>query len=269
MLNEIFRESFMKMALYAGLFTGTVCSFLGVLVVLRRIVFISLALAQFSSLGLAVAAYFEKEPVVCSLLFTVLGVFVVSPVRKAQRIPRDSIVGLGFAASWALSILFLSKAAHGDAEMMMLMKGNILGTTPADLKVILFVMGPVLLLHILFFKELLYVSFDPDMARTQGMDSAKWNFLFNLTLGVTVAVSMKLAGVLLTFAFLLFPAVASLLLSDRIKVNIAVAVALSLVASFAGLILSYIMDFPTGPMIVMVLAAIFVVARIWSAIRGG
>lgn len=263
-LQEIFRETFMMLALGSSLAIGAVCSWLGLLVVLRRIVFVGVALAQFSSLGLAVAAYFQLDYLTFSLLFTVLGVIVIAPGGLARKLPPDSMVGIGFAFAWAFSVLVLSKAAHGDAELLTLMKGNILGTTPQDLATLSVVLGPVLLVHILFFKEFLYVSFDPDMAQTQRVPVRFWNTLFYLTLGVTIAFSMKLAGVLLTFSYFLFPAAFSLLVAQRVKVNLAISVAVSLAASFAGVVFSYVADLPTGPTIVAVLSAFFAAAWVYA-----
>jgi ABC-type Mn2+/Zn2+ transport system permease subunit len=266
-LHDMLRESFMMLALGSSILIGTACSFMGLLVILRRIIFVSVALAQFSSLGLAIAAYFQGDYLTCSLVCTVVGVIVVTPRGASRTLPPDAMVAAGFAFAWAASILVLSKAAHGDAELLTLMKGNILGATAHDLSTLAMVIGPILLIHVFFFKEFLYVSFDPDTARTQGMAVRFWSFLFTLTLGITIAYSMKLAGVLLTFAYFLFPPAASLLVTRTIRANLALSVIVSLLSSFAGVVISFVWDLPTGPAIVAVLSGFFALSWCWSALR--
>ncbi|MHC9540108.1 MAG: metal ABC transporter permease [Vulcanimicrobiota bacterium] len=255
---EVFNESFMQIALIASVIIGVTTSYIGVLVVLRRIIFVGIALAHFSSLGIAVAAYFHQDMMTFSLVFTALGVVIMAPRDYAKRIPSDAVIGVGLASCWALSILFLSKADHGDAEMLTLMRGNILGATPWDIHILCWVLGSVLLLHCVFSKEFLFISFDAEAAQASGMKTSLWNFLFYLSLGVSIAVSIKLAGVLLTFSYLLFPAVVSMLLSEKIKTTIVISVAVSLCASVFGLVASFLLDFPTAPAIVTVLFIFFI-----------
>jgi ABC-type Mn2+/Zn2+ transport system permease subunit len=233
---------------------------------LRRIIFVGIALAQFSSLGLAVAAYFQQDYLIFSLLFTIAGVVLMAPGGLQKKIPPASIVGVGFAFAWALSILVLSKAAHGDADLLTLMKGNILGATLQDIQALALVLLPLFLIHMIFFKEFLYVSFDPDMACTQHVPVRFWNGLFYLTLGTAIAFSMKLAGVLLTFSYFLFPAAASLIIAQRIRLNLIICVIASVIASFTGVVISYTADLPTGPCIVAVLSALFFLAWLASQV---
>jgi ABC-type Mn2+/Zn2+ transport system permease subunit len=267
MLNTIFSEHFMQMSLAASMIIGITTSYIGVFVVLRRMIFVGIALAQFSCLGLAIAAYFHQDLMTFSIVFTALGVVVMAPRDFARRLPSDAIIGIGLAACWALSILFLSKADHGDAEMLTLMNGHILGTTSQDVTLLLFVLVPVVLLHLLFFKEFLFTSFDSEMAQALGLPSRRWNFLFYLTLGITIAVAIKLSGVLLTFSFLLFPAALSLLLSEKIRTNLLISVALSIIASFTGVVMSFVFDFPTAPTIVASLFVFFLLTFVFFTVR--
>jgi len=264
---EIFREGFMQMALLSSVIIGVTSSYIGVLVMLRRIIFVGIALAHFSSLGIAVAAYFHQDLMLFSLVFTALGVVIMAPRDYAKRIPSDAVIGIGLASCWALSILFLSKADHGDAEMLTLMRGNILGATSGDILLLICVLGSVLLLHGVFSREFLFISFDSEAAQACGIKTGIWNFIFYLTLGVSIAVSIKLAGVLLTFSYLLFPAAISMLLTEKIRTSLLISAAISFCASVAGLVLSFLLDFPTAPVIVAVLFLLFLMVFITFNIR--
>jgi ABC-type Mn2+/Zn2+ transport system permease subunit len=256
---EMFKLPFMQAALAASCLIGLMCSFLGVYVVLRRIVFAGIALAQMSALGVAVAIYWDKNPALFAFLFTLVGIIVLSPGYGKRIIPPEAVIGIAFVASWAFAILILSKAAHGEADMVNLLQGNILGATREDIIQLLIVFVPVAAIHVLFYRQFLFTSFDPEMAQTLGMKSPLWSFLFFVTLGLVVAVSMKVSGVLLTFSFLVVPSVAALLAGSSMRANFIFSIATALASAVLGIMLSYRLDLPTGPSIVGVNFILFLV----------
>jgi zinc transport system permease protein len=247
----LFRE-----ALYGALVIALACSVIGVYVVLRRIVFVGAALAQISSAGIALALWLAGagialgplgHPTVMSLLLTLVAVmFFASGARG--RVPPDATIGVTYAVAAALGILLIAKAASGEAHDIFL-SGNILGITRSDTLVLLGVAVPVLLVHFAFYKELLFVSFDRETARTLGYNVRWWDLLLYLTLGVVIASAMQFAGVMLVFNFLVLPAVTGLLLSGSMRGVFFWSIASALVAAFAGFSLSVPFDLPSGPAI--------------------
>ena len=247
----LFRE-----ALYGALVIGLACSVIGVYVVLRRIVFVGAALAQISSAGIALALWLAGagialgplgHPTAMSLLLTLIAVmFFASGARG--RVPPDANIGVTYAVAAAVGILLIAKAASGEAHDIFL-SGNILGITRSDTLVLLGVAAPVLLVHFVFYKELLFVSFDRETARTLGYNVRWWDLLLYLTLGVVIASAMQFAGVMLVFNFLVLPAVTGLLLSSSMRGVFVGSIASALVAAFAGFSLSVPFDLPSGPAI--------------------
>jgi ABC-type Mn2+/Zn2+ transport system permease subunit len=268
MIMEIFKLPFMQAALAASCLIGLICSFLGVYVVLRRIVFVGIALAQMSALGVAVATFWDKNPALFAFLFTLLGIIILSPGYGKRRIPPEAVIGITFAASWAFSILVLSKAAHGDADMVNLLQGNILGATKDDILQLLAVFIPVAVIHALFYRQFIFTSFDPEMAQTLGIRSPLWSYLFFVTLGLVVAVSMKVSGVLLTFSFLVMPSVTAVMTGNSMRANFIISAVTALMASVLGIVFSYTLDLPTGPAIVGVNFIIFAVIAAIRRLRG-
>ena len=265
MLNAIllFRD-----ALYGALVIGVACSALGVYVVLRRIVFVGAALAQISSAGIALAMWLAglgvalfgltSHPVALSLIVTLAGaLFFAGGVRA--RIPPDASIGVAYAVAAALGILLIAKAASGEAHDIFL-QGNILGITRADTFILLGVTVPVLLVHLAFYKEFLFISFDRETARTLGYNVGFWNVLLYLTLGLVIAFAMQFAGVMLVFNFLVLPAVAGLLVSRSMAGMFAVAVGSGLLAALIGFSLSVPFDLPTGPAIIAVSGVLVFIA---------
>lgn len=259
----LFRE-----ALYGALVIALACSVLGVYVVLRRIVFVGAALAQISSAGIALALYLvgrgiglfglTSKPIVLSLIVTLLAAMLFSGGTR-RRLPADARIGMAYVLAAAVGILLISKAAAGEAHDIFL-SGNILGITRGDTLVLLGVSVPVLLLHAVFYKEFLFVSFDQETARTLGYSVAGWNLFLYFTLGLVIAFAMQFAGVLLVFNFLVLPAVTGLLVAHSMAGMFAVAVGAGLLAAAVGFSLSVPFDLPTGPAIIAVSGALALIA---------
>lgn len=250
-----------KEALYGALVIALACSVLGVWVVLRRIVFVGAALAQLSSAGIALALLLggmgiggelTHHPVAVSLILTLGGAaFFAIGHKERAGIPPDATIGVTYAVAAALGILLIAKAKGGEAHDIFL-QGNILGITSTDVLVLLAVTVPVLVLHAVFYKEFLFVSFDRETARTLGYRVALWDQLLYFTFGIVIAYAMQFAGVLLVFNFLVLPAVTGVLLARGMAGIFAVAALAGLVASVVGFALSVPLDLPSGPAIIAV-----------------
>ena len=255
-------------ALYGALVIGVACSALGVYVVLRRIVFVGAALAQISSAGIALAMWLAglgvalfgltSHPVALSLIVTLTGALFFAGGGR-PRIPPDASIGVAYAVAAALGILLIAKAVTGEAHDIFL-QGNILGITRSDTIVLLAVSIPVLLVHLVFYKEFLFVSFDRETARTLGYNITFWNLLLYLTLGLVIAFAMQFAGVMLVFNFLVLPAVTGMLLSRRMGGMFAWAIGSALVAALVGFSISVPFDLPSGPAIIAVSGVLVFVA---------
>jgi ABC-type Mn2+/Zn2+ transport system permease subunit len=260
----LFRE-----ALYGALVIGIACSVLGVYVVLRRIVFVGAALAQLSSAGIALALFLSGSGVVSGLVghptafalaFALAGAMFFG-LGGGQRagVPPDATIGVAYAVAAAAGILLISKAKSGEAHDIFL-SGNILGITRADTILLLAITIPVLVAHLLFYKEFLFVSFDRETARTLGYRVTFWNLFLYFTLGLVIAFAMQFAGVMLVFNFLVLPAVTGLLLARNMAGIFTVSVTSAIVAAVVGFSLSVPFDLPSGPAIIAVSGALALLA---------
>ncbi|HEU4630167.1 MAG TPA: metal ABC transporter permease [Gemmatimonadaceae bacterium] len=260
----LFRE-----ALYGSLVIAVACSVLGVYVVLRRIVFVGAALAQMSSAGIALALFLGgfaatatlgAYPVTLSLVATLGGALVFGLGGRAKVTP-DAAIGTAYAVAAAVGILLIAKARGGEAHDIFL-QGNILGLTRRDTYTLMAVAIPVLLAHVVFYKEFLFVSFDRETARTLGYNVAFWNLFLYFTLGLVIAFAMQFAGVMLVFSFLVLPAVTALLLAQSMAATFAWAVVSAVVAAVVGFSLSIPFDLPTGPAIIAVSGVLVLLASL-------
>src|SRR2546423_3664026 len=245
-----------KDALYGALLIALACSVLGVYVVLRRIVFVGAALAQISSAGIALALWLAgrgwggeltHHPVAFALIFALAGALFFSIGHTPRAgVPPDATIGVTYAVAAAAGILLISKAVTGEAHDIFL-QGNILGITRADTFVLLGIAVPVLVAHLFFYKEFLFVSFDRETARTLGFHVATWNAFLYFTLGLVIAFAMQFAGVMLVFNFLVLPAVTGLLLARSMGAIFAIAIGSAVVSAIVGVTLSLPFDLPSGP----------------------
>ncbi|HET7457424.1 MAG TPA: metal ABC transporter permease [Gemmatimonadaceae bacterium] len=255
-------------ALYGAVVIGLACSVLGVYVVLRRIVFVGAALAELSSAGIALALWLSgmglaaglaTHPIALSLVATLAGVVFFASGGGRSKVPQDATIGVTYAVAAAVGILLIAKAKTGEAHDIFL-QGNILGITRADTWVLLAVSVPVLLAHVVFYKEFLFVSFDRETARTLGYNVRFWNLFLYLTLGLVIAFAMQFAGVILVFNFLVLPAVTGLLVARGMAGTFAVAIGSALVAAIVGFSLSVPFDLPSGPAIIAVSGILTLIA---------
>jgi zinc transport system permease protein len=261
-------------ALYGTLIIGVTCGILGVWVVLRRIVFVGAALAQLSSAGIALAMLLGglgvglgllTDQLAIAVVVTLLGAVFFSVGSQRRLILPEATIGVAYAVAGAVGVLLISKAVAGEAHDLFL-QGSILGLTRKDVLLQLVVAIPILLVHFVFYKEFLFVSFDPETARTLGYKVDGWNLLLYLTIGLVIAFAMQSAGVLLVFSFLVLPAVTGLLLAHSMAGTVAVAAISAGLATVMGFVASIPFDLPTGSAVIassgLLLMAAWVVRRV-------
>lgn len=267
---EMLSIPFLRQAIFASLLMAVGLSYLGIHVVRRRIVFVDLAIAQLSAVGVALAMLLDRDPTVVSLAVTLVGAGLLSLPAHEKRVPQEAIMGIVYAVASAVSVLIIAKMPHGEADLINLFFGNILAVTTSQIGILALIFGLVGILHVVFSKQWVPLSTSklPDRSFREG----GWNLFFYLTLALVIAVAIRTAGVLLVFSNLVIPAVAAFLFTERFRVLIPLAVGFSLLANLAGFYASFRFDLPTGPSIVAALGCGLILAgilkgllRFWDA----
>jgi zinc/manganese transport system permease protein len=247
----------MKWPLAACLVFPPLLVYLGLHVVKREVIFVDLALAQVATLGTCVALlmgyhFDDRITFWISLGVTFVGAafFSWSRTSKKGEVPQEAIIGITFVVAAAGVILLLSRVAGGKEELEHLLTGDILNVTRAEIaqRALLFlVLGGF---YAAFHKKFVLISSDPDTAFASGMRVWLWDFLFYAAFALVVVSFVRVAGVLLTFAYLIVPAVCGTMLADRWGRRLAVGWGIAVLSSLLGLWASYQMDLPTGAAIV-------------------
>jgi ABC-type Mn2+/Zn2+ transport system permease subunit len=252
---EMLSQSFVLYAVIASVLAGGVSAYLGVYVLLRRVVFVGIALAQIATLGVAVGHLLGLHQAEAAFGMSLVGVTFFALQRGGGRIPRESAIGVAYAAASALTILCVAKNPLGEMDVLSLIFGNVLGVTEVQLYILGALAAAMILLHLLFYKEFLFTAFDPDMAETMGYRIHVWELFFYFVVGVVFSLTVSIAGVLVIFSYLVIPATAALVLNVSMRATFVVAVLLAMLAGAAGVFFSYTWDLPTGPTIVATLTA--------------
>jgi len=267
---EMFQLPFMVQAFTAAVITGILLSYMGVHVVGRGIVFVDLALGQISSLGVAFAAFIGTGLTSIPLIFTLVGALLMSFINiKDKRLKQEAIIGILYAFASALTVLLISKTAHGDSDIQEVLFGNILSVSWGQISSIGIVFGAILLVQIIFFRKFfaLTESFENGVNHLVGIFNI-WNFLFYISIGLAIVFAVKINGVIPVFSYLIIPAVSAIMLTKNKAAVLIIAIIISVLGGFFGLNFSFHYDFPAGSSIVVVLGGIFILASIYRIIKG-
>jgi zinc/manganese transport system permease protein len=267
---DLLAQPFVQSALLAGIIMGLLLSYLGVHVVGRGIVFVDLALGQISMLGVAFAAFIGGNPTVIAIVFTIVGAFLLSFIKVTdKRLKQEAIIGIIYALSSAVTVLLISKAAHGDASISEVLFGSLFTVTNTELIAMAIVFGILGLMHFVFRNSFFEITekFANREVEELGIFNL-WNFLFYLSIGLAIVLAVRVGGVIPVFSYLVIPPVAGILMSRGRGRVIAIAMIVSILGSLFGILFSVQFDFPAGPSVVALLGAAFVIGSLVRLFKG-
>ena len=247
--------------------------YLGLHVLARGVIFVDLALAQVAALGISVA-FLAGHPIQSdaaywyALAFTVGGaaLFAASRVHKAP-IPQEAIIGIVYAVSAAAAVLVVDRAPQGGEHIKTLLVGSILTVTGREVAQLALLYGVIGALHLVVRRPLLEISLEPDAARAHGRRLRWWDFFFYITFGIVVTSSVRIAGVLLVFSYLIVPAAVAALLAASVPARLLIGWGVGALVSAAGLWASFAWDLPTGAAVVTSFGALTALVAIALGVR--
>ncbi len=231
-------------------------AYLGVHVLAREVVFVDIALAQIAALG-ATAAFmvgYEMdtwESYASGLSATLLGAIVLALTRSRRRhVSQEAVIGVVYAVSSAAAVLLADRAPHGTEQVRTMLVGNLLAVRMPEVAKVATLYALIGLFHWLCRRPFFQISTDPDAAYREGWRVRLWDFLFYASFGVVVTSSVRIAGVLLVFSYLIVPALAGILLGRTVTQKLLIGWGFGTLVSVIGMTASAVLDLPTGATVV-------------------
>ncbi|HCF58157.1 MAG TPA: metal ABC transporter permease, partial [Myxococcales bacterium] len=231
-------------------------AYLGLHVLRRKVVFVDLTLAQIAALGTTVGVLFGLSSAspgayVLSLAFTFAGAALFALTRtRSSRVPQEAIIRLVYAVAAALAILLVAQAPNGAKQVKDIMTGRLLWVGWDTVAVTAAVYGALGVMHFVLRRPFLLISEDPEEAFRRGLRVRLWDFLFYVSFGIAISLSVRTAGVLLVFVFLVVPAIVALSFARTLRGQLFVGWSFGTLTTAAGLALSYAADLSSGPTVV-------------------
>ena len=247
--------------LVAGLvFTG-IHAYFGLHVLARGVVFVDLSLAQVAALGLTVAilaghSVQSEAGYWYAFAFAIGGAVLFALVRPYEKaLQQEAVIGIVYAVSASLGVLALDRAPQGAEHIKQLLIGSILTVTPQEVAELAILYGAIGAVHLIFRRPLVEVSFDPALAAARRRRVFLWDVVFYGSFALVVTSSVRIAGVLLVFSYLIVPAALAGLFAPGLRQRLVLAWTFGAAVTAAGLYASWTWDLPTGPAIVTAFGA--------------
>jgi manganese/iron transport system permease protein len=263
LITEPLGYSFLLRGFAAAVMIGVICAVIGTFVVLKGLAFIGDALAHIAFTGIVVAFLIGFSFYLGALAAAVIAALGIGTVSQRTGVSTDTSIGIFFSGIFALGVVLMSIGIQTyTIDLFSYLFGDILSVRRADLISILILGAAVLLILMIFYKELLFVSFDPVVAEASGLPGKWLQMLLLILLSVTVVVSVQAVGIVLVVAMIVTPSATAYLLTNRFGVMMALGALFGAVAAIGGFYLAYYADVPSGGAIVLVATTIFAVIAI-------
>ena len=258
---------FFLRALAASTVVGLVCAVVGSYMVLRGLAFMGDALSHSAFPGVVVA-YLLKGPFYLGAAVAAVGTaLAIGWVTRRGRLRSDTTIGVLFAGMFALGVFLFSRIPNYVGDLFGFLFGEILGIGDADLFALTALAVIVLVVVAVFWKELLYSTFDPLGAAAAGLPVARLDYVLLAVIALTIVVSLQAVGIILVVAMLVTPAAIGQLVATSFGRLVAVAITVGVLSPVVGLYVSYWLDAATGATIVLIETGLFVLALAFVTFR--
>ena len=257
---EALQFDFMRNALVAGVLVSIACGIIGTFVAINRIVFISGGIAHAAYGGIGLGYFFRFNPVLGAVIFSLAAALGMGIVQRYTRQRADTIIGVMWAIGMAIGIILVDLAGGYKADLMSYLFGSILAVSSRDLLIMLLLDAIIVGLAVLFYKELLAISFDETFATVANVPVDAIYLTLMCTIALTVVMMMRVVGLIMTIALLTMPAAISGLFVKDMKKMMGFASILGMVFTTVGLWLSYFLNLTSGATIILVAGAAYLLS---------
>jgi len=259
---EMFEYEFMQRAFIAGLFIATLASISGTFIVLKRYSLMSETLAHSALVGVAVGLVAGLNPLWVAVIMALVSAWLIEYLRSAFKIYSDAILSIILSGSLALAVIIVSLGGAFNNSLFSYLFGSILSVSYEDVWTIILFGSFSLGFLLLFSKELYFIAYDEEVAKTSGIEVKLLNFLLVSVVAIIIALSIRVVGSLLIGALMVIPTVAALQFRVGFKSTLLISLFLALFSVSFGMALSFYFSLPSGATIVLCVIALFILSLI-------
>ncbi|MHB8156518.1 MAG: metal ABC transporter permease [Desulfocucumaceae bacterium] len=265
---EIFNYGFMQNAFITGMLVGIVCPVVGLFVTLKRLALISDALSHVCLSGVAAGLLMGTQPVLTASLFSLTGAFLIEAIRLKYKTYPELAIAIIMSTGVAGGAILLGLGRGLNANFMSYLFGSIITVGLSDVYIIAGAVIIVLGLIRLFYKELFMITFDEDAAIVAGLPVRLISVGFTAMTALTVAISIKIVGILLVSSLMILPVAAALKLSSSFRGALIFSVIMGELSVVSGLFASFYFNLVPGGVIIMVSVILLILTVLFKSVRG-
>jgi zinc transport system permease protein len=259
---DLLSYSFFQNALIAAIFTSISCGIVGTYIVTKRIVFISGGITHASFGGIGLGYFLGINPVLSAIVFSIMSALGIEYLSKKTETREDSAIAIMWSFGMALGIIFIFLSPGYAPNLMNYLFGSILTVSKLDIYLSIALTIIISVFFSLFYKTILFISFDEEFARTRKVRVQFMNYILISFVALTIVLSIKVAGIILVISLLTIPQVSANLFYKDFKKIVIASIMLGFLGSAGGLLLSYYLNIPSGASIIFLLVVIFITMRI-------
>ena len=259
---DMFAYDFMQRAFIAGIFIAILASLSGTFVVLRRYSLISETLAHSALVGVAVGLVAGYNPLWVAVVIAVVSAWLIEYLRSSFALYADAVLSILLSGSLALAVIIVSLGGAFNNSLFSYLFGSILSVSDSDIMTIVIFGSLSLLFLLLYSKELYFIAYDEEVAKTSGVEVRFLNFLLVTVVAIIIALSIRVVGSLLIGALMVIPTVAALQYRVGFKSTMLISLFFALFSVIFGMTLSYYFSLPSGATIVLAVIGIFIISLI-------
>jgi len=266
-LMSLLEMNFFRNALLASLLASIACGIIGTYIVSRRIVFISGGITHASFGGIGMGYYMGFDPIFGAVMFGIFSALGIEFFTRKADLREDSAIAMLWAFGMALGIIFIFLTPGYAPNLMSYLFGNILTVSLTDLLFLTLLTVGIVAFFILFYRMILFISFDEEYALTNNTPVRLFNMILICLVALTIVLNIRVVGIILVMSLLTIPQAISNLFTRYFHKMIFFSIFFGFVGSMSGLIFSYVYDIPSGAAIIFALVLMYGIAKIYFLTR--
>lgn len=260
--SDILAYDFIQRALWACLLSGITCGIAGSYIVARRMVFLSGGITHASFGGLGIALYAGFSPTLGALIFAILSSLGIEFASRKGRMREDSAIGIMWSLGMAIGALFMALRPGYASDLTSYLFGNILLVDSAELVMLALLTLFMICGAIAMLRRIMYITFDEDYARSQGMSVTAVAYLMAIVVALAIVLSIKVMGIILLISLMTIPAVIANAITKDYRYVALLSAVIGVVGNIGGFVLSYNFNLPTGSCIIFILTITLICVKV-------